>query len=101
MRPARVAVVLEGPITITRSKPLGWTRKSLTAQEWLLLPMVDATTAPPPNQWRARASVSSCVDKSPCTMASSMAAIVRPGMLASQSGGTISSDNKSGRLAPR
>ncbi|MCY1375844.1 hypothetical protein D9M69_632890 [compost metagenome] len=101
MRPARVSEVSAGAITSMRSKPQGRSQKSVTATEWPLLPMSDATTVCSPSQVRACASPAPSGWRSPTTMASWMAAKVRPGMVASQPAGVAMCDSRSGSRVPR
>lgn len=88
MRPARVSGVPGSASTTMCSKPLPRRQKSVTTSE--CPPMVDATTGCAPNQAWASASASGALASDRSAMTSLMAAKVRPGMPASQSGATRS-----------
>jgi hypothetical protein len=99
MRPARVSDVPGGAITSMRSKPSAPMRNSVNAHD-CSSPSFEATTVRPPNQACAWPISARSSDRSPWTMASWIAATVRPGMLRSQPGATTRADRNSGSEAP-
>ncbi len=99
MRPARVGLVPGGVSTRMRSKPLRCRRKSVTAMA-CPPPMREATIERSPNQRRACARLAATSSSGSSTIASLIAATVRPGISRSQPRSTASADSSSGSAAP-